>query len=359
MNKKKLYWIFQYIGWFTYGLIQVVGANMVAGAKLLRWIDYAPLILEALFFFLATHALRDIIIRKKWLQMGMATIIPRVILLALFIGFLAFVARVATIYIAGMFQASLFSAGNVIGNVAINSFIVFLWAVFYFIYHYFENYNKSLRYEAAIHEIELNNLKSQLNPHFIFNALNSIKAMVDDEPEKSKSAITQLSNILRNSLATDKKRLTSFRQEFGTVRDYLTLETIRYEERLNIVYDIHPSSFKYPVPPLMIQTLIENAIKHGISKLKEGGTIFIKTDVVDGSLKLQIRNSGHFKNEALSEYEGLGIKNTIKRLDLIYGDKASFKIYNEKNNIVITEVVIPQNPDILHEHILSPGDYTT
>lgn len=358
MNKKKLYWIFQLVGWCTYGLIQVIGANMVAGAKTLRWIDYAPLIVEALFFFLATHALRDVIIRKRWLQMGMAIIIPRVILLALFIGSLAFIVRLTIIYVAGMFQESLFSASNIMGNIAINSFIVFLWAVFYFIYHYFESYNKSLKYEAAIHEIELNNLKSQLNPHFIFNALNSIRAMVDDEPDKSKSAITQLSNILRNSLATDKKRLISFQQEFGTVKDYLTLEAIRYEERLNVVYDIHPSSFKYPVPPLMIQTLVENAIKHGVSKLKEGGTIFIRTDVIEGSLMLQIRNSGHIKNEELSRYKGLGIKNTIKRLDLIYGDKASFKIYNEKNNIVITEVVIPQNPDILDEHIISHGDYT-
>lgn len=356
MNKKSLYWIFQVFGWLIYGLIQVIGANIVAGGKILRWINYTPLIMEALFFFLATHALRSIIIRRKWLQMGLATIIPRVVLLALFIGFMAFITRISTIYIVGMFQTRLFSSSNILGNVAINTFIVFLWAVFYFIYHYFESYNKSLRYEAAIHEIELNNLKSQLNPHFIFNALNSIRAMVDDEPEKSKSAITQLSNILRNSLATDKKRLTSFQKEFGTVKDYLTLETIRYEERLNVVYDIHPNSFKYPVPPLMIQTLVENAIKHGISKLKEGGTIFLITDIIDGYLKLQIRNSGHLKNELLTNYEGLGIKNTIKRLNLIYGDKASFNIYNGKNHVVITEVVIPPNPDLLHEHMLTAGE---
>ncbi len=82
-----------------------------------------------------------------------------------------------------------------------------LWSVLYFTYQYFERYNKALKYEASIIQIELNNLKSQLNPHFIFNALNSIRALVDENPKKSKQAINQLSNILRNSLVSEKKGL--------------------------------------------------------------------------------------------------------------------------------------------------------
>ena len=119
-------------------------------------------------------------------------------------------------------------------------------------------------------EIELNNLKSQLNPHFIFNALNSIRALVDENPSKSKQAINQLSNILRNSLASDKKGLTKFEDELKIVKDYLGLESIRFEERLKTEFDIHPDSQKFLVPPLMIQTLVENGIKHGISKLTAG-----------------------------------------------------------------------------------------
>lgn len=342
MTKKKLYWSFQLGGWALYGLIQVLGANIVAGERMLRWMDYAPLLVEALFFLIATHILRAIIIKRRWLLKSMAAIIPRIILMALMIGLLALGVRIATIYAVGMFQESLFYLSNVVGNIVANTLIVFLWSVFYFVYYYFESYSKSLKYEAAIHEIELNNLKSQLNPHFMFNALNSIRAMVDDEPDKSKVAITQLSNILRNSLATDKKKLTSFEQELSMVKDYLSLETIRYEERLNVTYNIDPASFKVPVPPLMVQTLVENGIKHGISKLKEGGTISINSTIMNGNLKLQIRNSGQLKNGSPYKSRGLGISNTIKRLDLLYGEQASFKIYNEKNNIVTTEVVIPQ-----------------
>lgn len=345
MTKKKLYWTFQLGGWTIYGLIQVIGANIVAGQRDLQWIDYIPLITEAIFFLIATHLLRQIIINRRWLGMRMAAIIPRVLVLALLIAFLAYTVRISAIYIFGLFQPSLLNMGNVVGNIIANTLVVFLWMVFYFIYHYFESYNQSLKYEAAIHEIELNNLKSQLNPHFMFNALNSIRALVDDEPDKSKKAITQLSNILRNSLATDKTRLTSFEQELTTVKDYLSLETIRYEERLKIYYDIHPDSFNFHVPPLMIQTLVENGIKHGVAKLKEGGEIIIKSAVKNDNLTIEIFNSGQIKNGSPLKSKGLGIKNTIKRLDLIYGENATFNMYNSKNNNVITELVIPKKPE--------------
>ena len=122
---------------------------------------------------------------------------------------------------------------------------------------------KASKYEASMVQIELNHLKSQLNPHFIFNALNSIRALVDENPGKSKQAINQLANILRNSLASDKKGLTKFEDELKIVKDYLGLEHIRFEERLRAEFDIHPDSHLFHVPPLMIQTLVENGIKHG------------------------------------------------------------------------------------------------
>ena len=227
--------------------------------------------------------------------------------------------------------------------------LFFWWTVVYFAYHYFNEYNKSLKYEASMTEIELNNLKSQLNPHFIFNALNSIRALVDENPKKSKQAITQLSNILRNSLASDKKGLTNFDEELKIVKDYLGLESIRFEERLKTEFDIHPESQRFLVPPLMIQTLVENGIKHGISKLTRGGVIQLKTDVVDDKLKIHIRNSGHYVNGTKRSKSGLGLENTVQRLKLIYGDEATFRIANESDNFVLTELIIPQN--ISHESI--------
>jgi LytS/YehU family sensor histidine kinase len=195
-------------------------------------------------------------------------------------------------------------------------------------------------------QIELNNLKSQLNPHFIFNALNSIRALVDENPLKSKQAINQLSNILRSSLASDKKGLTKFEDELKIVKDYLGLESIRFEERLKAEFDIHPDSEKFLVPPLMIQTLVENGIKHGISRLTQGGVIQLKTIVENHHLKIRIRNSGRLINGERSGKSGIGLKNTVQRLKLIYGEQASFRIVNEKDNFVLTEIVIPQKQTI-------------
>ena len=99
----------------------------------------------------------------------------------------------------------------------------------------------------------------------------------------------------------------------------------------------------------MIQTLVENGIKHGISKLTQGGTIQLKTEVVNDHLKVLIRNSGHLVNGTKRTKSGLGLENTVQRLKLIYGDEATFRIVNETDNFVLTELIIPQN--IHHESI--------
>src|SRR5690606_13739152 len=108
---------------------------------------------------------------------------------------------------------------------------------------------------------------------------NSVRALVDEDPVKAKSAITQLSNILRYSLIMDKHKVIPFAEELNTVKDYLNLELIRFEERLKVVYEIEPAAFHYKIPPMMLQTIVENAIKHGISNLMKGGVIEIKCNL--------------------------------------------------------------------------------
>lgn len=345
MNKLKLYWTLQIGGWLTFALVQIVGF-LVFGGQSLSTSQIIFWFAEAGLFLLYTHLFRVLIVNNGWLALNMVRLIPRVLIAILLIGVAIYFSRMLASIPLGIFNPQVaFSPVNIIGLSFVYSVILFVWSVLYFIYHYFEQYNISLKHEAAIHEIELNNLKSQLNPHFIFNALNSIRALVDENPTKSKNSITQLSSILRSSLASDKKRLTRFETELRTVKDYLGLEHIRFEERLKTEFEIAPESYKFYVPPLMLQTLVENGVKHGISKLKEGGWIKLSTTVEDQKLKILIKNSGHLTlvNGHKSEKGGLGLKNTRKRLNLLYGEQASFKMYNSDNNMVVTELIIPKS----------------
>jgi two-component system, LytTR family, sensor kinase len=220
-----------------------------------------------------------------------------------------------------------------------------LWSLLYFLFYFLDNYNSTLKYQARINEIKLIHLRNQLNPHFIFNALNSVRALVDEDPLKAKSAITQLSSILRYSLIMDKYKTIPFGEELDTVKDYLNLESIRFEERLKVLYDIEEQAYQYKIPPMMLQTIVENAIKHGISNLMKGGIIEIKCTIgLLDDLYIWVKNSAQLKQHgnAKRRGEGHGISNTIQRLKLIYGSRASFKIFNYGQDFVVTEIKIPK-----------------
>ncbi len=342
VNKGRLYWSLQAGGWSIYAIVQIV-AVLAQDEGSISNQRIAFLLYEASFCLIVSHIYRNFMNRWKWLSLGMSRLIPRVIFSVFVIGAIMYFLRIPVSVSLGLFNKNVVLDPFVfLGQSFFYAIIFYLWSVLYFIYNYFERYNKSLKLEASIKEIELNNLKSQLNPHFIFNALNSIRALVDENPSKSKMAINQLSSILRNSLVTEKRGLTKFEDELKIVKDYLGLESIRFEERLRTELDIDSGSADFMVPPLMIQTLVENGIKHGVSKLKEGGIIQIKTRVEKDRLKIHIRNSGHFQlNGARKTSGGLGLENTRQRLKLIYGDEASFRILTESDTFVLTEIIIP------------------
>jgi len=348
VNKHRLYWSLQIGGWVLYAGIQIVSSILASGNFAIR--RFIFFIVEAFLCLAITHFFRVLLNRRRWLYLPLPKLIPGTLVAVFVMGVVVYFLRIPVNLILGRLDPiTAFDPFQILGQSIFYVIVFFLWTVFYFTYHYVERYNKSLKYEASMIEIELNNLKSQLNPHFIFNALNSIRALVDENPSKSKQAINQLSNILRNSLASEKKGLTKFDDELRIVKDYLGLESIRFEERLRTEFDIHPLSHHFLVPPLMIQTLVENGIKHGISKLTRGGIIQVKTFVENDYLKIHIRNSGHLVNGSKRNKHGLGIDNTIQRLKLLYGDDSSFRIVNENDNFVLTEIIIPQHQT--HESI--------
>lgn len=228
----------------------------------------------------------------------------------------------------------------------INGIVPFLfWSIIYFGFHYLENYKKTeiqnLRWEAASKDIELNKLKSQLNPHFMFNSMNSIRALIDENPAKAKEAVTQLSNILRNTLLMNKNKEIVLEEELRIVKDYLDLEQIRYEERLRYEMDIDETSKAKLVPPLIVQAQVENAIKHGISKITGGGVVKVKTKLKDNNLLIEVKNTGALSN--IKSETGFGFANSKQRLELLYGSKATIEIAEESSNEVTVRIKISYN----------------
>jgi two-component system, LytTR family, sensor kinase len=186
--------------------------------------------------------------------------------------------------------------------------------------------------ETALKTAELANLKSQLNPHFLFNAINSIKALTISDPKLARTSLTQLSELLRTSLTIGNEQLVNLESEISFVKDYLFLEKIRYENRLNYSFDIEKNTLSIKIPPMILQLLVENAIKHGISKNKAGGEIIIKTTLIENIFTLSVSNTGKLK--ATNTSSGVGIQNLQKRLYFFFQERAVFEVSEVKPNVV-------------------------
>lgn len=338
MKRTTLYWIFQIAGWGGFTFLQIINnlTDEVFIDVLLGNI--------ALFVFgiVISHSFRALF-KRKWANKSAA--------LRVLIAFLATIVEggLLMVLVAGIVDLlpphgnSMLDFSKEIPVAAFFNFSVvfFIWNLIYFAVHFFENYRaaeiKNLELNAAKTEIELMTFKNQLNPHFLFNSLNSVRALIDENPVEAKEAVTKLSKILRHFLSLGKESLIPLEQELELVRNYLATEKIRFEERLQINYNIDPLSLNQPIPPFMIQTLVENAIKHGLNKRMDGGTISVQTEVLEGLMSVSVVNTGKIQQ---NDNSGIGINNTQKRLALLYDGKANFSL-SESNGLVIALLKIP------------------
>ncbi|HRN72287.1 MAG TPA: histidine kinase [Ginsengibacter sp.] len=242
----------------------------------------------------------------------------------------------------GAWKYQNFLGGRFWWDLAFSFILVALWLSIYIVWHYLLRNQKAeldkLELEKTVKELELKTIKSHINPHFIFNSLNSIRALVEENPGRARTAITELSNILRSSLHMEKMETVSLEKELNIVKDYLALEQMRFEERLKVNFDIQESTLDSPVPPMMLQTLVENAIKHGISKRIEGGIINIISTFKEDTLVILVQNSGRIEADG---NEGFGLASTRNRLKILYGDKAGFVVSNLDDEMVQAKIVLP------------------
>jgi two-component system, LytTR family, sensor kinase len=205
----------------------------------------------------------------------------------------------------------------------------------------------SAKLEMLLARTRLHTLKSHLQPHFLFNTMHSISALMLTDVKAADKMMTRLSDLLRMSLETDEIQTTTLRHELEFMSGYLEIEKIRLEERLNIVVDVPPEILDARVPHLTLQPLVENAVRHGVSRLSSGGTIWITARHNGRELELRVRDNGPGLAEAagIPSKTGLGLRTTRERLMTLYGGEQSMDIKNSPSGGAEVCVRIPFRVD--------------
>lgn len=348
MNKIRLYWFCQLAGWGVYSVTELTGYFAVFSFSASEFESLFGNAIANMFAGITlTHSFKLIFKRYQWIKLPIVSLVARSL-----VGFILMTTLMAALNIP--LDNTLINTSAM--NWAMRDLIyliaqgkpLLIWVLIYVFYHYTDERKNDeierIKLQSLIRETESKVLRAQMNPHFMFNALNSIRALVLENPERAQEGITQLSNILRSSLIADRRKTVTLKEELRTVEDYLALEKVRYEERLQIKWDIEPETLSIQVPPMMLQTLVENAIKHGVQKALRWGYIDISAKINSNKHQLQlfIRNTGTLTPpDQQTEGSGFGLLNTQQRLQLLYGAETHFSIYQENELTVCAEIHIP------------------
>ena len=340
------YWLFQVGGWGLFWLVLTLG-SLTSDAS--ETIIQQELVAQSLFvvsFIACSHLLRVLVLYLRHLNTT-----RKVFFLGLAVSVIMTSAAVIGPWVYwGVYRGD--AADLQKGPGEIFQFLVFLfgvslmltvWICFYFGYHYFRRYQQSvverLQLDAAVKEAELRALRAQVNPHFFFNSLNTLRALIPKELERPREAVTLLADLLRASLTVGQHRVVTLAEEMETVKNYLALEQLRFESRLRVQLQAAPAALGLRLPPFVLQTLVENAIKYGVSPFEDGGDLAIICEELNGTLALTVHNRGVLAKGSASI--GLGLKNARSRLQLVCGPTAELTVTQDGDKVV-ARVIAPQ-----------------
>lgn len=331
------YWLCQILGWGAYTAFALTFAVAQVG-----W-NSGIVIRYGLFFLYSialTHGLRRVMQQRKWLELPPQHALPRLV------GGAAGVGTIQTLLVVVVDSA-------LRGSLAIfiqPHYVLLLWLTFVGVtflwcglYAAIRRYRGSLETQLALREAELRALEAQLDPHFLFNCLNSIRGMIAENPVEAQDMVTRLANILRYNLQRDPQHTVPLAREVEVVSDYLALESARFEERLRVKVEIEPGAAEIPVPTMLLQTLVENGLKHGIRPLPGGGELLIRARLRQNVLVIEVENSGRLQ-EPGSDGAGVGLRNARERLRLLYGGRAELCLAGGDNGRVKATATIPSAP---------------
>jgi len=354
-RSQQLYWIYQSVGWGVYTVVRIVGAVTVFG---LPWIKVTlELVTLSAVGLGLSHALRHYVQRHHWNALSIPQLTKRIAVAGFILGAplgiatqltdvaaLQDLAPVLRQYAPGL-SIYLSVPIQYVHQIVNWALLYMLWMAIYFTAVGLREYRSARLTQSelvrALQLAELRLLKSQLNPHFLFNALNTVRSLIADNPSRAQSAVTRLANTLRYTLSSRHDELATFAQELDIVTDYLELESMRFEDRLRIEKNVPANAASVHIPVMLLQTLVENAIKHGIAEVPSGGLLRISAVLENQMLKVEIENPRP-PAPILAAGEGVGLRNARDRLRLLFGTRATLDLDLSKPTVATARLHVPQ-----------------
>jgi two-component system sensor histidine kinase AlgZ len=335
---RRSYWSCQLGGWGVYALLNTLVASPGHhGAALTRW-ALGSAVCSAVGL-LVSHGMRALFRARRWTEAGLR-VVPAVVALCAVGGVVVLQGTLLINSSLGLMSRRLWRDEQLVLALNLGATLL-IWSGFYFGYHHFHRARQAreaaLRAELTAQRTQLDLLRSQLNPHFVFNCLNSVRALISEDPARAQEAVTGLAALLRYTLAADRMTTVTLDEELAVVADYLRLEGIRYEERLQVSLDVEPAARQAAIPPMLVQTLVENAIKHGVAQSAGGGTVRLRARCEGPALVIAVANPGE-----LGTGDGVGLANARQRLRLLYGDGAALTLRSHDGEVT-AEVRLPRS----------------
>ncbi|MET4107065.1 histidine kinase [Hymenobacter sp. UYP22] len=341
----RLYWYCQLAGWLLYGVFNLVVFAAFGTVSADSFKITAAIVVT---LFLISHGLRYFLRARSWQNLSPLPLLLRLLPTNLALAVLSQVIIWLVIYwlIRPAPSGQPYGWQQFLGYSFNVNFVLWLWVGFYFGWHYLRRSQQAevntWKLAAAVREAEMRTLKAQINPHFMFNGLNNIRALVMEDPARTRDMITHLSDLLRYSIQLNSAEQVPLRRELEIVEHYLQLEALQLEERLRYTLDVDPAALDVSIPPMTLQLLVENAIKHGLAPRPAGGFIHLTAQLNDSStLHITVRNTGRYAPGP--NHQGVGVRNARERLQLLFGAAAHLHLANDAHapDTVVAHLQLP------------------
>jgi signal transduction histidine kinase len=338
-SSRRAYVLCQLAGWTAYGL---AGVAITSAFNRVTPAIVVTTLLGAALGGVASHLVRGRIVHDRWLELGVGALLPRLLAAVLASAFaVEFAILLAGIYVTRAYSWRGSTPGVLMVTTFNWTFTLLLWAAIYVGVRFFLRWRdaeiRRLQLEVLARDAQLDTLQAQLHPHFLFNALNVLRAMIPEDPARARDLVSEMSELMRYALQAGRRERVTLEEELSVVESYLRVESARFAERLRWRIDAGDDVRGLRLPPMLLQGLVENAVKHGIASCDAGGEVVVRASREGDRLRLRVTNPGHLGPTGGT---GIGLANAAARLRLLFGENASLSVRGEPNGVV-AEVVLP------------------